>query len=261
MATETKLQASGEITPRMRAFLLALVTCAGHIGNACVAAGISRECHYRWSRGYLDTKSGRRYEASPAYLKALEAALAISAEVLEDEAIRRGYEGVKRYKFGPDGEPKRHPEQCECGHELVSHARPRKPDHVPDGEDVDQTVRPCLACSCEDFKGAPYWEHDYSDKLLLALLGARKPRQYATKRIETTKTLRNINWDALPDALVARIARGENPLAVLASAADEGAERMLASGAVLGGPGAARAAGGEGSEGERAAGSAGSAEG
>ena len=34
--------------------------------------------------------------------------------------------------------------------------------------------------------------------------------------------LRNLNLDALPDHLIARLAAGENPLGVLASAAAEG---------------------------------------
>jgi hypothetical protein len=104
---------------------------------------------------------------------------------------------------------------------------------VPEGEEADQTVRPCVSCSCEDFLGAPYYEHEYSDKLLALLLGAKKPKEYATRRIEHT---RQIDWDRLPDHLVARIARGEDVNAVLASAADEGERYLLKSGAELGGP-------------------------
>jgi hypothetical protein len=141
-------------------------------------------------------------------------------------------EGVPRYKFN-GGKPVLDPEHCECGHGLREHARPRKPDHVPAGEEVDQEIRPCLECSCEDFHGEPYVEHEYSDKLLLALLAAKKPRDYGTKRIERTLS---IDWDRLPDHLVARIARGEDAQAVIASAAEDGV-RLLASGAELGGPG------------------------
>ena len=39
--------------------------------------------------------------------------------------------------------------------------------------------------------------------------------------------LRNLNLEALPDHLIARLAAGENPLAVLASAAEAGSERLM----------------------------------
>jgi hypothetical protein len=54
----------------------------------------------------------------------------------------------------------------------------------------------------------------------------------------------------LPDHLVARIARGEDVNAVLASAADEGERYLLKSGAELGGPSAGGAGEAEHDEGD-----------
>ncbi len=51
------------------------------------------------------------------------------------------------------------------------------------------------------------------------------------QEVEVYGLLRNLNIDALPDHLVARLADGENPYSVLASAAAEGSELLrLASG-------------------------------
>jgi hypothetical protein len=220
----------GELTLTQQAYLIRLVETAGDTGAAAEAAGVHRSTPHRWEHGW-PRPGGLRTDPSPAYLAALGVARELASETLEQEALRRGFEGVRRYKFN-GGKPVLNPEKCECGHGLRGHARPRKPDHVPEGEEVDQEIRPCLECSCEDFHGAPYFEHEYSDKLLLALLAARKPREYGTKRIERTLP---IDWDRLPDHLVARIARGEDAHAVIASAAEDGV-RLLASGAELGGP-------------------------
>ena len=58
----------------------------------------------------------------------------------------------------------------------------------------------------------------YSDTLLIFLMKGLMPERYGNRR-EFRGSLANLDISKLPDALVARIAAGEHPLAVLASAA------------------------------------------
>ena len=51
------------------------------------------------------------------------------------------------------------------------------------------------------------------------------PEKYRD-RVELRGALANLNLEALPDHLIARLAAGENPLGVLASAAEEGYELL-----------------------------------
>jgi hypothetical protein len=68
------------------------------------------------------------------------------------------------------------------------------------------------------YKGQPGgYVRRYSDTLLIFLLKGAKPEKYAD-RMELRGSLANINLDALPDDLLARIANGEHPLSVLACA-------------------------------------------
>lgn len=229
-----------ELRANQRAFLAAVIETAGNKKRASAAAGIDPSTYWRWQNEGLN---------AAVFNAALEVAEALAADALEDEARRRAVEGVRRYRFN-QGTPLRHPELCECGHELREHDRPRAPTDeereakealIESGETLDMTVRKCLACSCPDFIGAPYFEHEYSDKLLAQMLAAKKPDEYA-KRVKVDGVLRNLNWDALPDHIVDRIAEGEDPRAVLAAAAEQGVKLLLPGGAEVGGPGA----GGEG---------------
>ncbi len=71
-------------------------------------------------------------------------------------------------------------------------------------------------------KGQPGgYVREYSDVLLIFLLKGLRPERYRD-RVELRGLLANLNLDALPDHLIARLAAGENPLGVLASAAAEG---------------------------------------
>ena len=58
---------------------------------------------------------------------------------------------------------------------------------------------------------------EYSDALLIQLLKGHMPSRY-TDRVELKGALANLDVSKLPDHLVASIASGEHPMAVLASA-------------------------------------------
>ena len=67
-------------------------------------------------------------------------------------------------------------------------------------------------------KGEPGgYTREYSDILLIFLLKGMKPEKYQ-ERVQVRGSLANIDMSKLPDELVARMAAGENPHAVLASA-------------------------------------------
>lgn len=66
---------------RKRAFLLALIETGGRVNRAAEAAKIHRTLHYKWM------------ETDAEYAKAFTVALSQAADVLEDEIIRRAYEG------------------------------------------------------------------------------------------------------------------------------------------------------------------------
>ena len=61
----------------------------------------------------------------------------------------------------------------------------------------------------------------YSDTLLIFKLKGELPQKYAD-RVELRGGLATLNMDALPDELLERIARGEHPMSVLASAVERG---------------------------------------
>ncbi len=61
----------------------------------------------------------------------------------------------------------------------------------------------------------------YSDTLLIFKLKGELPHKYA-ERLELRGGLATLNMDALPDELLERIARGEHPMSVLASAVERG---------------------------------------
>ena len=71
------------------------------------------------------------------------------------------------------------------------------------------------------YKGEPGgYVQKYSDSLMAVLLKGNLPEKYAD-RVELKGALANLDLTKLPDHLVERIAAGEHPLSVLASAQDE----------------------------------------
>ncbi len=107
------------------AFLKALEE-TGVIARACVAADVSRVSV--WLRRKSDAE----------FRTAFEGSLAAGALLLEEEAIRRARDGVRRIKFNPKtGEPYKDPAT-----------------------------------------GEPYVEHEFSDTLMLALLKRHFPQYH-----------------------------------------------------------------------------------
>jgi hypothetical protein len=75
-------------SPNQTRFLKCLAVC-GSITVACRWAKLSRQAHYRW------------LDEDPTYEPRVKEALKRSATVLADEAVRRGYQGIRkavRYK-------------------------------------------------------------------------------------------------------------------------------------------------------------------
>ena len=60
----------------------------------------------------------------------------------------------------------------------------------------------------------------YSDILLIFLLKGIRPEKYR-ERMEVRGALANLDVSALPDAVIARLAKGEHPMSVLSSWAEE----------------------------------------
>ena len=144
-----------------------------------------------------------KWRAEPDYIDAMEEARLMAAEFLEDAAIERAVDGMRSYRCNKEGLPVRHPDECDCGHPRAEHGQ-----------------GPCETkdCECSEFMGRPYYELSYSDRLLETLLRANLPDKYKTTA-EIRGLLANIDLNLLPNKLVDRIAAGEPPLAVLASAA------------------------------------------
>jgi len=141
-----------------RAFLASLCE-IGNVRLACEAAGIERSTAYD------------RYHAYPDFAKAWDAALEQAADLLEEEARRRAYEGLVRLKFNRAGNPI-----------MV-------PAIGPDGLVIkDKNGKPELI---------PYTEREYSDTLLIFLLKGIRPEKYR-ERGEVKHTFEPIDWDRIP---------------------------------------------------------------
>ncbi len=112
------------IEARKRAFLAAFAE-TGRVDKAAEAVGIHRGTHYKWLRD------------DPDYPERFRQAEQEAARTLEDEAVRRATEGLRRYKFDKQGNPLINPET-----------------------------------------GEPYYEHEYSDTLLIFLLKGILPEKY-----------------------------------------------------------------------------------
>ncbi|RYD50631.1 MAG: terminase [Sphingobacteriales bacterium] len=70
-----------KLTPQKKSAFLAALASTCHVGLACEAADISRDTAYRWRE--IDERFARSWEKAKEY----------GADVLEDEAIRRGVHG------------------------------------------------------------------------------------------------------------------------------------------------------------------------
>lgn len=207
--------------PKKRAFLTAF-SALGHYGDAARAAGIHRS---------LTRTAGWRNDQE--YQEALEEARIMAGEHLEDAAHRRAVDGVRSYKFDKEGIPLRHPEECDCGHPRVAHrlvsigeegepptqTKPCSVTHVHSDEETGEELG-LESCDCQDFIGRPYYEDKYSDVLLIFLTKGVLPDRYREIR-EVRGVLAKLDLNQLPNVMVARIAAGEHPEAVLAWGASE----------------------------------------
>jgi len=188
--------------PRKRAYLTAFAL-TGHGGDSARAAGIDPSLPH--TRGWRNDEE---------YQDALEEARIMAGAHLEDVAHRRAVDGVRSYKFDKDGIPLRHPDECDCGHPRLAH---------PGLLDGDRKLsQPCTMdeCGCVTFLGRPYFEDKYSDTLLIFLTKGILPQRYREIR-EVRGVLAKLDLNQLPNDLVARIAAGEHPEAVLAAGASE----------------------------------------
>lgn len=122
----------------VKAFLAALSE-SGNVRLACEAAQINRWTAYD------------RRENDPDFAKAWADALDQAADLLEEEARRRAYEGLRRCKFH-NGAPIMVPAIGADG--LVVRDKDGNPEMIP------------------------YVEHEYSDLLLIFLLKGARPETY-----------------------------------------------------------------------------------
>lgn len=192
---------------KMRAFCVAYAA-HGSKTRAAKEAGISASLIYT-----------RRWREDDEFQAAMARAYMMSADELETEARRRAVDGVRQYKYDRDGNPLRHPTMCECGHSIDHHPRPGPPP-----SDGSVLHRPCRHPDCDDcytFEGEAYYEHSFSDTLLKFLLTGAVPDRYSKRTVEFRGLLAKLDLTKLPDAIVDRIASGDNPLEVLAAAAAE----------------------------------------
>lgn len=192
--------------PGKRAFLVALSIC-GRRTVAEKSAGVARGLSYtsHWTEDQ-ELQAG------------IATAMGMYAGVLEEEAFRRAMDGDREYQFTARGEPKRHPEECVCGH----NAR----DHLKDVQTQERFTGPCAGtgpegpCDCEAYLGAPYYLDKRSDTMLIFTMKGMMPEKYGD-RVELRGALAGLDISRLPHHLISRLAAGENPLEVLSSAAGE----------------------------------------
>ena len=126
------------LKPKQRAFLAAY-SVSGVIAVAARAAKVPRVMHYMWHRDNKD------------YRLAFQDAKGEAIDALEEEARRRAKDGVRRVKFYK-GTPLMIPAFNEAG-EMIKDAK---------GEIVM----------------FPYYEHEYSDRLLEFILTAARPKKF-----------------------------------------------------------------------------------
>jgi hypothetical protein len=138
-----------KLTPeKLTAFCAALAeTC--NVGRACAAVGISRWTAYHWRR------------EMPDFAKAWDEAMRVGVSALEDEAHRRGFEGVDK--------PLVHQGQF---------------TYLRDFNAINPETGECFTPECapvlKDANGAPRIAtmKEYSDTLAIFLLKAHDPEKY-----------------------------------------------------------------------------------
>lgn len=161
-----------------------------------------------------DTPYSPGWRNDPDFQEALEVARLMAGDLLEEEMMRRGVEGVPRVQFNKrTGEPLRDPLHCAlCGSHRDEHAR------TAEGEPGPYPNRDCAG-----FAPGIYVEHEYSDRLLEQLARSHLPERYMD-RLHVRSFAANLDMTALPDVAVARIADGEDVHAVLVSVIAQGGE-------------------------------------
>lgn len=140
-----------KLTPeKLTAFCAALAE-TGIVGRACTAVGISRQTAYEWRSENID------------FAARWDTALKVGVGALEDEAHRRGFEGV--------AEPVVH--QGQFSHEWTA-ARDEQGDVIRNDDGSPHMV-PLL-----DDEGRPVVKtiRKYSDTLAIFLLKAHNPDKY-----------------------------------------------------------------------------------
>jgi hypothetical protein len=162
-----------------------------------------------------DTIYSPAWRDDEGFQEALEVARKMAGDLLEEEMIRRGVEGVRRLRFhGKTGEPLRDPEHCEhCSRPRNEHVRASQAEHGwgphPDSD-------------CPGFEPGIYVEHEYSDRLLEQLARSHIPDRYGNK-LEVTgimRILKGLDYERLPHHVIDQIADGVHPLIALAGLID-----------------------------------------
>lgn len=140
-----------KLTPeKLTAFCAALAE-TGIVGRACKAVGISRESAYNWR------------EENPEFKARWDKALKIGVSALEDEAHRRGFEGIDK--------PLVHQGQFTP---LFTEARDEDGNVI-----VDEYQRPKMVPLLDDDgKQQIATMKEYSDTLAIFLLKAHAPEKY-----------------------------------------------------------------------------------
>lgn len=161
--------------PNQMAFLMAFVEC-GSVKAAAASINMTPFCHYNWLRN--EKQSG-----DMVYHDAFAMAEKMFADTLLAEAIRRGRDGVRRYKFN-QGTPCVMP--CDKSH--------------PEAQEFEDK-------NGNTFYGYYYYEMHHSDQLLSKLLDAKVDGFQA----ESTKTEVNVGTTVVMQDMLeqAEAARGK----------------------------------------------------
>jgi hypothetical protein len=186
--------------PWEHAFLAALRR-TGNVSKSAQLAGTTRRNAYY------------RRASRPEFAAAWDDAYETFVDELEEEAHRRAFQGVARYRFTPAGQPILDPVECRCQHPVKLHERYEGRCSV-DG------------CDCEAFHGVPYFELIYSDPLLQTLLKGHRPTKYRDRlNISDEELDAAIEIEKLRQAAVAAVGASGNAGAAAAGERGGAGER------------------------------------